>query len=703
MSHTYTDNQKQIVFRASTTGIVTDVRDILEIDPVDDTKIRVKAPYTILTTDVSTPSDIFTTSLDVPITAGIVHDIPPGFTFWIGVKNDGGTPLYNYHFTLEEFDLTEFAIIGRAFTDEVVPLQLATVVGTFWWEGWNYGKTLYDFATSRDLSFSITGGNITPTDASLLYTREEGNYWRFMSYNDLKNPNKGTDPQTAITAYFTYSSAGAFEQTATFEVGFIDVQLSVISLTRSGSTVTATISEDHNLTTSDVTNISGAIETEYNGDQVVTVTGATTFTYTIVGTPATPATGVIKTGTKTAIGADKWSIYKVFHFASSNFESAQRGKQTYDSLNEAQTRKGEEDTALNADNTNAAFTHVAYVKGDATDINNIEQVVFERADTQLSSSGDTLVGSLAQSGVIDWDGSEILTINGGDNTKFDVTEFRVGSVDRTDGIVRFVRTVPASTLNTLFGIATTPFTYVAYNISSDLIVSSGTPFTRSVIFNIIPLGRMWHRNNTIADIAQSLPLVNETSHDYAGQVLAFSALRQDSIVMTPNGANNSVDMAAFVLEVLGGTSTDRNLVDIAQPAGGTAFSFTPVHRAVTTAKVVFDTVVSVIDFTVFDDGSGTLAVLSTNNRFGIHYFYIVPFRDSFDVFLIRGDQEYNTIADAQAALIGRTITQFADFNGGMYYGAVIGQKIVTDLTSAVAAGDASIHTSDRFGAFGVGT
>ena len=395
--------------------------------------------------------------------------------------------------------------------------------------------------------------------------------------------------------------------------------------------------------------------------------------------------------------------YKVFHFPGSNFEGLQRGKQPYGSLNEAQTRRGEEDLPLHAEHEAAAFTHVFYVKGDATDIANTEQVVIERVDTVLTSSGDSLVGSLAQSGIIDWVGSDILTINGGDDTKFDIAEFRVGSVDRTDGIVRFVRTVVASTLNDVPDLATNPFTYVAYDISAAAIVTSDSPFPRSVIFNQIAIGRVWHRDNAAIDIAQTLPLVNETSHDYAGQVIAFSALRQDAVVMTPNGANASVDMGSFVLEVLGGTSTDRNLVDISVPTGGTAFSFTPVHRAVTTAKVVFDAVVSAIDFTVFDDGSGTLAVLSTNNTFGIHYFYLVPFRTSFDVFLIRGDQEYSTLSNAQSALIGRTITQFADFNGGLYYGAVIGQKTVTNLTTALAGGSASIHTSDRFGAFGVGT
>ena len=213
MSHTYTESERQTNYRSNTTGIVSDVRDILEIDPGDDTKIRVKAPYTIITIVTTTPSDIETSSLDVPITAGIVHDIPPGFTFWIAVRDNAGVAEYSYKATLEEYDLTEFAILGRAFTDEVVPLQLSTVAA-FYWEGWNYGKTLNDFSTSLAVSFSITGGNITPDPGTLEYVREEGNYWRFMSYDDLNNPNKGVDPQTPVIFYFTFSSVGAFETLA---------------------------------------------------------------------------------------------------------------------------------------------------------------------------------------------------------------------------------------------------------------------------------------------------------------------------------------------------------------------------------------------------------------------------------------------------------------------------------------------------------
>jgi uncharacterized phage protein gp47/JayE len=69
--------------------------------------------------------------------------------------------------------------------------------------------------------------------------------------------------------------------------------ISVSSLARSGSTVTATTASDHNLATGQQVTIAGANETEYNGLVTITVTGTNTFIYTITGTPSTPATGTI--------------------------------------------------------------------------------------------------------------------------------------------------------------------------------------------------------------------------------------------------------------------------------------------------------------------------------------------------------------------------------------------------------------------------
>jgi len=69
--------------------------------------------------------------------------------------------------------------------------------------------------------------------------------------------------------------------------------LGVTSITRSGSTATATTNVDHNYETGDFATLVGADQSEYNGDYVITVTGSNTFEYTIVGTPVTPATGTI--------------------------------------------------------------------------------------------------------------------------------------------------------------------------------------------------------------------------------------------------------------------------------------------------------------------------------------------------------------------------------------------------------------------------
>jgi hypothetical protein len=66
----------------------------------------------------------------------------------------------------------------------------------------------------------------------------------------------------------------------------------VTSITRSGSTATATVTA-HGLSTGNKVNLQGAAQTEYNGVFTITVVDANTFTYTVTGTPATPATGTI--------------------------------------------------------------------------------------------------------------------------------------------------------------------------------------------------------------------------------------------------------------------------------------------------------------------------------------------------------------------------------------------------------------------------
>jgi len=97
---------------------------------------------------------------------------------------------------------------------------------------------------------------------------------------------------------------------------------SVTSITRASTTATVTATA-HGFTTGDQVNIRGADQTDYNGDFIVTVTGANTFTYTVSGSPATPATGTIiaNNGPEVRDSYDG-GLYAAGVFASQNYDNA---------------------------------------------------------------------------------------------------------------------------------------------------------------------------------------------------------------------------------------------------------------------------------------------------------------------------------------------------------------------------------------------
>lgn len=76
--------------------------------------------------------------------------------------------------------------------------------------------------------------------------------------------------------------------------------LNVLSITRSGDEATVTTDGDHELSSFISVLMAGANETDYNGTFEITVNGTDTFTYTVSGSPATPATGTITATATTA-------------------------------------------------------------------------------------------------------------------------------------------------------------------------------------------------------------------------------------------------------------------------------------------------------------------------------------------------------------------------------------------------------------------
>ncbi len=89
-------------------------------------------------------------------------------------------------------------------------------------------------------------------------------------------------------------TAGGEEYTVSSGGAVAAQEISVTSLTRSGTTATATTASDHGLSSFVPVTIAGADQTEYNlTDAAITVTGLNTFEYAVAGSPASPATGTI--------------------------------------------------------------------------------------------------------------------------------------------------------------------------------------------------------------------------------------------------------------------------------------------------------------------------------------------------------------------------------------------------------------------------
>jgi hypothetical protein len=80
----------------------------------------------------------------------------------------------------------------------------------------------------------------------------------------------------------------------------------LLSLTRTTTTATATtgaynetgtlVAAPHGFSTGQYVTVAGADQTDYNLTAQITVTGATTFTYTVANSPTTPATGTLVYG-----------------------------------------------------------------------------------------------------------------------------------------------------------------------------------------------------------------------------------------------------------------------------------------------------------------------------------------------------------------------------------------------------------------------
>jgi hypothetical protein len=104
-------------------------------------------------------------------------------------------------------------------------------------------------------------------------------------------------------------AAGVAIVASRFEViGLKPKGLTIVSITRSGSTATITTTEPHGRSTGDVVTVAGADQKEYNISGAITVTGVSSFTMAITGTPDSPATSTDVLSYSQGLALDNTSI-----------------------------------------------------------------------------------------------------------------------------------------------------------------------------------------------------------------------------------------------------------------------------------------------------------------------------------------------------------------------------------------------------------
>jgi hypothetical protein len=153
---------------------------------------------------------------------------------------------------------------------------------------------------SGEVIYSWDGTTFTSERSTDVTTasRMRGSHWSLDDYMILTDLDKN-DP------LFKWDGTSVLRLKTN---GFLGSPGSVSTLTRAGSVAMATHST-HGFSSGDLVNIAGAVETAYNGEQEITVTGADTYTYTVTGSPSFPATGTITSDFGVEVKA-KYSVIK---------------------------------------------------------------------------------------------------------------------------------------------------------------------------------------------------------------------------------------------------------------------------------------------------------------------------------------------------------------------------------------------------------
>ena len=258
------------------------------------TDVTMRKGYTvasILTTStgVQTISSITHVEDVATLTTASAHNLNTGD--YVSITGTTPTEFSGVH-KITVISSTKFTYVMDA-----TPTGNATVVGTYLNQAKTPINTLMNYTKTTGYSlFGAAGTDIwdtKPNPAVKVFTG--------INSDKLQSVNMTNTAGHFLVACNGVDPTMIYDGTRWFYVATTSVAQTISSITHVGAVATLTTSIAHGLVTGNRVTISGAVSGEYNGTYVITVTGATTFTYTMASTPAANASVV---GTYTTIGID---------------------------------------------------------------------------------------------------------------------------------------------------------------------------------------------------------------------------------------------------------------------------------------------------------------------------------------------------------------------------------------------------------------
>lgn len=291
----------------------------------------------------------------------------------------------------------------------------------------------------------------------------------------------------------------------------------------------------------------------------------------------------------------------------------------------------------------------------------------------------------------------LITINGGDAAKFDISAGHGVIIDYytdAENPVLTEVTWTAFTAVTVTDIATTEFTCLSINSGGAIEQKAGASFTESEKRDIIDLGRVSHVDNTVINTATSRGRLGfAQSTLLTDLVVSLGALNSTGNIYSANGANLFLDKSTGTSfgEAVSYDISNKDphtSVDAVQVAP-TLFTF---YQDGSGGRTLVE--LAGIDPDQYDDGSGTLAAVA-NNKFTIQRLYLAPAAALTGVEY--GQNVYNSLAEASAALFTETHNRLIATTS-LHRGWLIVKKGTTDLT--VTANASFITAANIQGAAG---